>query len=88
MCMLSCFCCVQLFLIPWTIACQASRSMDSPDKNTGMGCHALLQGIFLIQGSNPCLLCLPALAGGFLTISAIWEDLMVYTYNSTFTSQT
>ena len=27
-------------------------------KNTGMGCHALLQGIFLTQGSNPCLLCL------------------------------
>ena len=26
---------------------------DSPGKNTGMGCHALLQGIFLTQGSNP-----------------------------------
>ena len=26
---------------------------DSPDKNTGVGCHALLQGIFLTQGSNP-----------------------------------
>ena len=23
-----------------------------------MGCHALLQGIFLTQGWNPCLLCL------------------------------
>ena len=23
---------------------------------TGVGCHALLQGIFLTQGSNPCLL--------------------------------
>ena len=29
---------------------------DSPCKNTGMGCHALLQGIFLTQGSNPGLL--------------------------------
>ena len=28
---------------------------DSPDKNTGVGCHALLQGIFLTQGSNPGL---------------------------------
>ena len=28
---------------------------DSPGKNTGVGCHALLQGIFLIQGSNPGL---------------------------------
>ena len=27
-------------------------------KNTGVGCHALLQGIFLTQGSNLCLLCL------------------------------
>ena len=26
---------------------------DSPGKNTGVGCHALLQVIFLIQGSNP-----------------------------------
>ena len=25
---------------------------DSPDKNTRVGCHALLQGIFLIQESN------------------------------------
>ena len=25
---------------------------DSPGKNTGVGCHALLQGIFLTQGLN------------------------------------
>ena len=25
---------------------------DSPGKNTGVGCHALLQGIFATQGSN------------------------------------
>ena len=29
---------------------------DSPGKNTGVGCHFLLQGIFLTQGSNPSLL--------------------------------
>ena len=29
---------------------------DSPGKNTGVGCHALLQGIFSTQGSNPGLL--------------------------------
>ena len=28
---------------------------DSPGKNTGMGCHALFQGIFPTQGSNPGL---------------------------------
>ena len=27
-----------------------------PGKNTGVGCHALLQGIFLTKGSNPHLL--------------------------------
>ena len=31
---------------------------DSPGKNTGVGCHFLLQGIFLTQGSNLHLLCL------------------------------
>ena len=28
----------------------------SPGKNTGAGCHALLQGIFSTQGLNPGLL--------------------------------
>ena len=34
------------FLCPW----------DYPGKNTGVGCHFLLQGIFLTQGSNLHLL--------------------------------
>ena len=38
----------------------------SPGKNTGEGCHSLLQRIFPTQGLNPCLLS-PALAGGFFT---------------------
>ena len=29
---------------------------DSPGKNTTLGCQALLQGILLTQGSNPCVL--------------------------------
>ena len=29
---------------------------DFSGKNIGMGCHFLLQGIFLNQGLNPCLL--------------------------------
>ena len=28
---------------------------DSPGKNTGVGCHALLQGIFPTQGLNLCV---------------------------------
>ena len=31
---------------------------DSPGKNSGVGCHALLQGIFPTQGSNSYPLCL------------------------------
>ena len=33
----------------------SSVHVDSPGKNTGVGCHALLQGIFPTQGSNPGL---------------------------------
>ena len=39
-------------------ACQAPLSWNSPGKNTGVGCHALLQEIFPIQGSNISLLSL------------------------------
>ena len=49
---------VQLCVTPWTEAHQAPLSMDSPGKNTGVGCHFLLQGIFPTQLSNPCLLSL------------------------------
>ena len=42
---------------------------DSPGKNTGVGCHAFLQGIFLTQGLNPYLWCL-------LTSSTTWEVLI------------
>ena len=55
---LSCFSCVWLFatlglyliglLCPW----------DSPGKNTGVGSHFLLHGVFLTQGLNSRLLCL------------------------------
>ena len=43
---------------------------DSPGKNTGVSCHALLQGIFLTRGSNTLSLMSPALAGGFFSPSA------------------
>ena len=34
----------------------SSAHGDPPGKNTGVGSHVLLQGIFLTQGSNPGLL--------------------------------
>ena len=43
-----------MLLCPW----------DSPDKKTAVRCHALIQGVFLIQGSNPHL----------LTTSTTWEE--------------
>jgi len=47
---------VQLFATPWTVAPPGSSVHGiSQARNTGMGCHFLLQGIFLIQGLNPCL---------------------------------
>ena len=55
-------CCTKLFQSCLTLcdpvdyrACQAPLSIGFSGKNTGMGCHALLQGIFLTQGSNSCL---------------------------------
>ena len=36
----------------------SSVHRDSPDKTTGVGCHALLQEIFPTQGLNLHLLCL------------------------------
>ena len=38
-------------LLPARLPCP----WDSPGKNTGVGCHALLQGIFPAQGLNPGL---------------------------------
>ena len=35
---------------PWSAARQAPSPWDSPGKNTGVGCHFLLQGIFRTQG--------------------------------------
>ena len=46
-----------LTLTPWTIAHQVPLSTGfSLGKNTGVGCHFLLQGIVPTQGSNPHLL--------------------------------
>ena len=42
----------------WPRGLQPARLLGprgSPDKNTGLGCHFFLQGIFPTQGSNPGL---------------------------------
>ena len=45
-----------VFVTPWTT--RLLCPWNSPGKNTGVGCHSFLQGIFLTQGSNLHLLCL------------------------------
>ena len=60
MCVCACcrFCHVQLFATLWTVAHQAPLSRGFYRQEYWMGFHAFLHGIFLTQGSNPCLLCL------------------------------
>ena len=43
------------------------RHWDSPGKNTGVGCHVLLQGIY------PMFLMSPTLVGRFFTTSTTWK---------------
>ena len=53
-CIQSPFSCVWLFVTLWTVA--PFPQAPFLGKNTGVGCHFLLQGIFPTQGSNPYLL--------------------------------
>ena len=78
-CMLSQLSRVWLFgtLKPTRLLCP----WDSPEKNTGVGCHVLLQGIFPTQGSNLCLLQLLHWAGEFFTTSTTREALMSHNFS-------
>ena len=58
-CVLNWFSHVLLFATLWTVATRLLCQWDSPGKKTGVGCHALLKGIFLTHRSNLHLLCLP-----------------------------
>ena len=46
---------------------------DFLDKNVGVGWYFLLQGIFLTQESNPCLLCLFNWQVDSLLLSGLWS---------------
>ena len=46
---LSRFSCVQLFETPWTVAHQDPLAMGLSQYDAGVGCHFLLQRIFLTQ---------------------------------------
>ena len=47
---------VLLSATPWSVAASFLHPWNSPGKNTGVGCHFLLQGIFPTQGLNLGLL--------------------------------
>ena len=60
----------QILCDPIYYSSPGSYARDSPGKKTGVGFHALLQGIFPTQGLNPVSLMSPALAGGVFSTSA------------------
>ena len=62
--MLNHFSRVRLFATLWTVARQAP-----PSRDTKVGCHALLLGIFPTQGSNPPLLHLLHWQAGSLPVA-------------------
>ena len=61
--------------ILWTVL---HPTWVSPGKNTGVGCHALLQGIFLTQGLNPCLLHLLVWQAGSLLLAPPGKPFVIY----------
>ena len=73
--LLSCFSCVWLFAAPWMVACQALCPWDSPGRNTRVGSHALLQGIFPNPGFETTSPMSPALQADSLPLSHSWSPL-------------
>ena len=64
---------VQLFATPWTTAHQAPLSIGFSRQEYWSELPCPSPSDLPDSGSNPCLVYLPALAGGFLTTSATWE---------------
>ena len=60
-----------LWIVPARLLCP----WGSPDKNAWVSCHALLQGIFLTQGSNPCS-CGSCIAGRFFATDPLGKSLL------------
>ena len=65
------FVCVYAHLVSSTLCNPIDHSCpwDSPGKNTGVGCHFLLQGNLSDQGTDPMSLAYPALQVVSLTLS-------------------
>ena len=73
-CMPSCSVISDSFAILWTAANQTPLSMEFLRQEYWSGCHFLLQGIFLTQGST----CVPCIGRQILYHWATWEALLFY----------
>ena len=57
---------IRFFATQWTVAHQTPLSMNFPGKNTRIGCHFFLQGIFPTQGLKLSLVILLSILKVFL----------------------
>ena len=69
--------------VDWSLS-RLLRPWNFPGKNTAVGCHAFLQGIFLAQGWNPglilqadSLLCEPSEKPTFSCVSHVYGRVAV-----------
>ena len=72
-CVLSHLSRAQLFVIPWTVACQAPLSVGFSRQEYWSGLPFLPPVDLPDPGIEPACLTSPALAGGFFTSSTTWE---------------
>ena len=71
-------CMLSHFSPSWLFVTRLLCPQDSPGQNTGVGCHALLQGIFLIQGLNLLSLLLLHWQPGSLSFAPLGNSTTVY----------
>ena len=84
---LSCFSPVGLFVTQWTVKIRLLCPRDFPSKNTGVDCHALLQGSSPSSNAT-CVSCVCGIAGGFFTAElpgkskgTIWMSIRIHSYS-------
>ena len=68
---------VQLFMISWTVACQAPPSMGFPRQEYWSRLPFPTPGDLPNPGIEPTVLTFPALAGRFFTTTVTWEALLL-----------
>ena len=79
--LLSRFSSVRLFATVWTVACQAPLSMGFSRQKYWSGLPFPPQGNLSSPEIEPTTLLSLALAGGFFTTSATWEEVNIKSFN-------